>query len=97
MAQVTRYLDGTPVPQHLRNLRFVPASITTQTRAEYRAPLPEVGTPGQSDYLQLGEWWTRPALVECGRGWVRDERFGSGQVIKGTNRNVSRKWREVGK
>ena len=28
---------------------------------------------------------------ECGRGWVRDERFGSGQVIKGTNRNKTRK------
>ena len=26
----------------------------------------------------------------CQRGWVRDERFGSGQVIAGTNRNKTR-------
>lgn len=29
----------------------------------------------------------------CARGFVRDSRFGDGQVIKGTNRNTSRKWR----
>jgi hypothetical protein len=28
--------------------------------------------------------------ASCGRGWVRDDRFGSGQVIKGTNRNKTR-------
>lgn len=27
---------------------------------------------------------------ECSRGFVRDARFGPGQVIKGTNRNKSR-------
>lgn len=34
---------------------------------------------------------------ECARGFVRDERFatGSERVIKGTNRNVSRKWRAL--
>src|SRR4051812_21720897 len=29
------------------------------------------------------------------RGFVSDSRFGSGQVIKRSNRNVSRKWRRV--
>ncbi len=33
----------------------------------------------------LHEWG-----ADCGRGWVRDARFGSGQVIKGTNRNKTR-------
>jgi len=28
---------------------------------------------------------------ECARGWIRDSRFGTGQVIKGTNRKASRK------
>ena len=28
---------------------------------------------------------------ECARGFVRDARFGPGQVIKGTNRNKTRK------
>lgn len=32
----------------------------------------------------------------AGRGFVSDSRFGSGQVIKRTNRDVSRKWRRVG-
>lgn len=31
-----------------------------------------------------------------GRGFVRDSRFGSGQVISGTNRDTTRKWRELG-
>lgn len=31
----------------------------------------------------------------CQRGFVRDSRFGPGQVIKGTNRAVSRKWRKL--
>ncbi len=34
---------------------------------------------------------------DCGRGWVRDERFGSGQVIKGTNRDKTRKVYRSGK
>lgn len=35
---------------------------------------------------------------ESARGWVRDERFGSGQVIGGTNRDKSRKiYRAAGK
>lgn len=32
---------------------------------------------------------------ECARGFVRDARFGSGQVIKGTNRAKSRKNRAL--
>lgn len=30
------------------------------------------------------------------QGFVRNERFGSGRVIAGTNREVSRKWRALG-
>lgn len=30
------------------------------------------------------------------RGFVRDSRFGDGPVIKGTNRETSRKWRALG-
>ena len=32
---------------------------------------------------------------ECSRGFVRDARFGPGQVIKGTNRSKSRKNRPM--
>lgn len=34
-------------------------------------------------------------MSEQSRGFVRNERFGSGQVIRGTNREASRKWRKV--
>jgi hypothetical protein len=33
--------------------------------------------------------------IECGRGFVRDARFGPGQVIKGTNRSKTRKNRKA--
>jgi hypothetical protein len=44
-----------------------------------------IGIPGDPDYLQLGRWWDLPVGQSTGlaRGWVRDERFGCGQVIKG--------------
>jgi hypothetical protein len=32
-------------------------------------------------------------IYESGRGFVSNSRFGSGQVIPRTNREVSRKWR----
>ena len=35
----------------------------------------------------IGEWGGA-----CGRGFVSDARFGSGQVIKRTNRETTRKW-----
>lgn len=34
-------------------------------------------------------------MSEQSRGFVRNSRFGSGQVIPGTNRATTRKWREV--
>lgn len=37
----------------------------------------------------IAEWGNSAAV-----GFVRDSRFGSGQVIKGTNRATSRKWRQ---
>jgi hypothetical protein len=40
----------------------------------------------------IAEWGMGGSV---GRGWVRDARFGSGQVIKGTNRATTRKWRRV--
>jgi hypothetical protein len=40
----------------------------------------------ETGILPISEWG--PA---CATGWVRDARFGSGQVIKGTSRAKSRK------
>lgn len=37
------------------------------------------------DSMQVGMWGT-----ECTRGFVRDDRFGSGRVIKGTNRSKTK-------
>lgn len=35
-------------------------------------------------------------MSSLSRGFVRDSRFGEGAVIKGTNRETSRKWRALG-
>ncbi len=40
----------------------------------------------QTQIKPISEWGK-----ECARGFVRDARFGPGQVIKGTNRNKTRK------
>ena len=45
------------------------------------------GTPKTPDGAQSGLPWGS----ECSKGWVRDSRFGSGRVIKGTSRAKSRK------
>ncbi len=60
-------------------------------------PLNADGTTNY-DYLDMGEWWARPPWrsVHMGQGFVSDSRFGSDQVIKRTNRDVTRKWRAVG-
>lgn len=56
-----------------------------------------IGTPRNPDgspnyaYLQLGRWWENTDANGMGRGWVRDSRFGPGQVIPGTNRAAQRK------
>ena len=44
------------------------------------------------EYLDAGRWWESQAGV-LGQGWVRNERFGSGVVIPGTNRAAQRKAR----
>jgi hypothetical protein len=44
----------------------------------------------KSGTLPLSEWGS-----ECGRGFIRDDRFGIGRVIKGTNRGRSRQWRRL--
>ncbi len=44
----------------------------------------------ETGILPMEEWGSA-----CQRGFVRDARFGSDQVIKGTNRNTSRKWRKL--
>lgn len=36
----------------------------------------------------ISEWGS-----SCHRGFISDSRFGSGQVIKRTNRDVTRRWR----
>lgn len=43
------------------------------------------------------EDWIEKASTECYRGFVRDSRFGGGQVIKGTDRSKSRAFRRGGK
>lgn len=35
-------------------------------------------------------------MSHLSQGFVRDSRFGSGWVIKGTNRETTRKWRKLG-
>lgn len=56
-----------------------------------------IGKPRNEDgsvnyaYLDYGRWWDHADRNGIGRGWVRDERFGSGTVIKGTNRSAQRK------
>lgn len=42
------------------------------------------------DYLDAGRWWEAGAGV-LSQGWVRNERFGAGVVIPGTNRSAQRK------
>lgn len=53
-------------------------------------PLPPDYKPEHGNWLN----YVRPGNC-LGRGFVSDSRFGSGDVIKRTNRNVSRKWRKV--
>ena len=44
----------------------------------------------QTGIRPISEWGP-----ECSRGFVRDARFGPGQVIKGTSRNKSRANRKL--
>jgi hypothetical protein len=75
--------------------RFIPWPLKNQETREYE-PLHPIGKPLHPDgtvnydYLDRGRWWDRKMTNGIGRGWVRDERFGSGQVIKGTNRAAQR-------
>ncbi len=60
-------------------------------------PLNADGTTNY-DYLDMGEWWIHPPerSVHMRQGFVSDSRFGSGPVIKRTNRDVTQKWRAAG-
>lgn len=50
--------------------------------------------PGKHINPETGIWPTCEWGYECQRGFVRDARFqvGTEQVIKGTNREKTRKW-----
>jgi len=65
------------------------------TDRPYRDASP-VGIPGEPGYLQIGRWWDAPPGNTLGMGFVRDERFGSAQVIKATNRSKVRQWYRSG-
>jgi len=51
---------------------------------------PEKHLDPKTGIWPMSEWG-----VECQRGFVSDSRFGSDQVIKRTNRESTRKWREL--
>jgi len=57
--------------------------------------LPLIWPEGKHIDVETGIWPIREWGLSSGRGFVRDARFGSGQVIKGTRREVTRKWRRL--
>jgi hypothetical protein len=83
-----------------QDLRFIPwplapvagPPVSTEPIGTPRNP---DGTPNYA-YLDHGEWWKIEGCNSLGVGFVRNERFGSGQVVPGTNRQTSRKWRKIG-
>ena len=53
-----------------------------------------IGSPRNADssvnfgYLDIGKWWEAAPGNCLGRGWVRDSRFGPGDVIPGGKRKA---------
>lgn len=81
--------------EQLSRERFKPwpaPKVSTEPAGPCR-PKPATGTLGSFDYLDAGEWWhLAPGYCgQLGRGFVRDSRFGSGQVIPGTDRSKQRR------
>lgn len=72
MSESSRFVTDPARLRQLRAERFVPWPL---------ADLPSLTSRGHHDPMDSSTWgWS------CGRGWVRDERFGSGQVIPGKPR-----------
>jgi hypothetical protein len=67
-----------------KNLRFRPWSLPPEARPHTTDP--------ETGIYPIAEWGSR-----CAKGFVRDQRFqrGTEQVIPGTNRATSRKWRRA--
>lgn len=57
--------------------------------------VPLVYPEGKHVDLATGIWPIHEWGNAATRGFVRDPRFGGGQVIKGTNRATTKKWRRV--
>lgn len=56
---------------------------------------PDLRHPGKHINPETGIWPTCEWGYECQRGFVSSARFGSGQVIERTNRETTRRWRNV--
>lgn len=76
-----------------RELKFKPWPLLPDRPTVFgpRAPIGEKhnpdGTPNYA-YLHCGRWWENADNHGMGRGWVRNERFGAGQVIPGARRKA---------
>jgi hypothetical protein len=64
--------------------------LVTKLKVEDMPPDPR--HPGKHINPETGIWPTCEWGYECQRGFISDQRFGSGQVIKRTSRGVTRRW-----
>lgn len=77
----------------MRGLQFAPWPLLATERPVRQlraigAPLHADGTPNYG-YLDHGRWWESPQSGRIlDRGWVRDSRFGPGDVIPGARRKA---------
>ncbi len=76
-----RYLDGSIVPPHLCNLRFVPWPLKEPPKGRVR------------DVEDPTTWGTTGGFVSD----ERFSRGGRDRVIKRSNRNTTRKWYDLGR
>lgn len=56
---------------------------------------PRIDRPGKHYDLKTGILPIHEWAGACGIGFISNARFGSGQVIKRTNRETSRRWRQL--
>lgn len=79
-----------------REMRFQPWPLlqSVDEILERRRSNASIGTRHHPDgsvnfgYLDIGRWWEAAPGNCLGRGWVRDSRFGSGDVIPGGKRKA---------
>ncbi len=55
--------------------------------------IPDPKRPGKHIDPATGIWPMREWGISCQRGFISNSRFGGGQVIERTNRQMTRKWR----